>query len=103
MDARTPRASQRERKRTTGKNGCPVSQVSSVAALGRENHLSAGSDGGGERWAGIGSPIETAKLNGVAGSSIMNRRGLPDRPESRTPETTHRELTFRLGKPRRRE
>lgn len=34
-------------------------------ALGRKNHLFAGSDGGGERWATVCSLIETAKLNGV--------------------------------------
>ena len=34
-------------------------------ALGRKNHLFAGSDSGGERWATICSLIETAKLNGV--------------------------------------
>lgn len=34
-------------------------------ALGRKNHLFAGSDGGGERWATICSLVETAKLNGV--------------------------------------
>lgn len=34
-------------------------------ALGRKNHLFAGSDGGGERWAIVCSLIETAKLNGV--------------------------------------
>lgn len=34
-------------------------------ALGRKNHLFAGSDGGGERWATICSLIATAKLNGV--------------------------------------
>lgn len=34
-------------------------------ALGRKNHLFAGSDGGGERWAVVCSLIETAKLNGV--------------------------------------
>jgi transposase len=33
--------------------------------LGRKNHLFAGSDGGGERWAMICSLIETCKLNGV--------------------------------------
>jgi transposase len=33
--------------------------------LGRKNHLFAGSDGGGERWATICSLIETCKLNGV--------------------------------------
>ncbi len=34
-------------------------------ALGRKNHLFAGSDGGGELWATVCSLIATAKLNGV--------------------------------------
>jgi transposase len=34
-------------------------------ALGRKNHLFAGSDGGAERWAIVCSLIATAKLNGV--------------------------------------
>jgi hypothetical protein len=34
-------------------------------ALGRKNHLFAGSDGGGEHWAVIASLIETCKMNGV--------------------------------------
>jgi transposase len=34
-------------------------------ALGRKNHLFAGSDGGGDRWAILCSLIETCKLNGV--------------------------------------
>ena len=34
-------------------------------ALGRKNHLFAGSDGGGERWATVCSLIATAKLNDV--------------------------------------
>jgi hypothetical protein len=34
-------------------------------ALGRKNHLFAGSDGGGERWAVVSSLIETAKMNDV--------------------------------------
>ncbi len=34
-------------------------------ALGRKNHLFAGSDGGGERWAIVCSLIATAKLNDV--------------------------------------
>lgn len=34
-------------------------------ALGRKNHLFAGSDGGGRRWATVCSLIETAKMNGV--------------------------------------
>ena len=34
-------------------------------ALGRKNHLFAGSDGGGHRWAMVCSLITSAKLNGV--------------------------------------
>ena len=34
-------------------------------ALGRKNHLFAGSDGGGERWAMVSSFIATAKLNDI--------------------------------------
>jgi hypothetical protein len=34
-------------------------------ALGRKNHLFAGSDRGAERWACVSSLIATAKLNGV--------------------------------------
>ena len=34
-------------------------------ALGRKNHLFAGSDGGGSRWATVCSLIATAKLNDV--------------------------------------
>jgi hypothetical protein len=34
-------------------------------ALGRKNHLFAGSDGGGKRWAMVRSLIATAKLNGI--------------------------------------
>ena len=34
-------------------------------ALGRKNHLFAGSDGGAARWATICSLITTAKLNNV--------------------------------------
>jgi transposase len=33
--------------------------------LGRKNHLFAGSDGGGARWATVSSLINTAKLNNV--------------------------------------
>ncbi|MGH7025578.1 MAG: IS66 family transposase [Caulobacteraceae bacterium] len=43
----------------------PVERAIRPVALGRKNHLFAGSDGGGHRWAVIGSLIETAKLNGV--------------------------------------
>jgi hypothetical protein len=34
-------------------------------ALGRKNHLFAGSDGGADRWAIVASLLATAKLNGV--------------------------------------
>jgi transposase len=34
-------------------------------ALGRKNHLFAGSDGGAEHWAVIASLVETCKLNGI--------------------------------------
>ena len=34
-------------------------------ALGRKNHLFAGSDGGGEHWAVIASLIETCKMTGI--------------------------------------
>jgi hypothetical protein len=43
----------------------PVERAIRPIALGRKNHLFAGSDGGGERWAIVCSLIETAKLNGV--------------------------------------
>jgi transposase len=43
----------------------PVERAIRPIALGRKNHLFAGSDGGGERWAMICSLIATAKLNGV--------------------------------------
>ena len=35
------------------------------SALGRKNHLFAGSDGGADRWAIVASLLETAKLNGI--------------------------------------
>ncbi|MCK1394339.1 IS66 family transposase [Bradyrhizobium sp. 1] len=43
----------------------PVERAIRPVALGRKNHLFAGSDGGGERWAVACSLIETCKLNGV--------------------------------------
>jgi transposase len=43
----------------------PVERAIRPAARGRKNHLFAGSDGGGERWAVVSSLIETCKLNGV--------------------------------------
>src|SRR6516225_5624698 len=41
-----------------GQNDCEM-------ALGRKNHLFAGSDGGAERWATVCSLIASAKLNDV--------------------------------------
>src|SRR5215813_13437646 len=41
-----------------GQNDCEI-------ALGRKNHLFAGSDGGGKHWAVIASLIETGKMNAV--------------------------------------
>lgn len=43
----------------------PVERAIRPVSLGRKNHLFAGSDGGGVRWAILCSLIETAKLNGV--------------------------------------
>jgi transposase len=43
----------------------PVERAIRPVALGRKNHLFAGSNGGAERWAVVASLLETAKLNGV--------------------------------------
>ena len=43
----------------------PVERAIRPVALGRKNHLFAGSDGGADRWATVCSLIATAKLNGV--------------------------------------
>ncbi|WP_063693978.1 IS66 family transposase [Bradyrhizobium stylosanthis] len=43
----------------------PVERAIRPVALGRKNHLFAGSDGGGTRWAVLCSLIESCKLNGV--------------------------------------
>lgn len=43
----------------------PVERAIRPIAIGRKNHLFAGSDGGGERWATVCSLIATAKLNNV--------------------------------------
>jgi hypothetical protein len=43
----------------------PVERAIRPIALGRKNHLFAGSDGGGVRWATACSLIATAKLNDV--------------------------------------
>ena len=41
-------------------------------ALGRKNHLFAGSDGGAEHWAILASLVETCKLNGVDPAAYFN-------------------------------
>lgn len=43
----------------------PVERAIRPVALGRKNHLFAGSDRGAQRWAIVSSLIETAKLNNV--------------------------------------
>ena len=43
----------------------PVERAIRPIALGRKNHLFAGSDRGGKRWATVASLVETAKLNQV--------------------------------------
>jgi len=43
----------------------PVERAIRPVALGRKNHLFAGSDGGGHRWAVARSLIESCKLNEV--------------------------------------
>jgi transposase len=43
----------------------PVERAIRPVVLGRKNHLFAGSDGGGHRWAVLCSLIETCKLNDV--------------------------------------
>ena len=43
----------------------PVERAIRPVALGRKNHLFASSDGGGHRWAVLGSLIETCKLNDI--------------------------------------
>jgi hypothetical protein len=52
----------------------PVERAIRPVALGRKNHLFAGSDGGGERWAIICSLIETCKLNGVEPYALPAQR-----------------------------
>ncbi len=43
----------------------PVERAIRPIALGRKNHLFAGSSGGAGRWAIVASLLATAKLNGV--------------------------------------
>ena len=67
----------------------PVERAIRPVALGRKNHLFAGSDGGGHRWAVVCSMIETAKLNGVepyAWLSDVLTRMVEGHPASRLDE-----------------
>ncbi len=43
----------------------PVERAIRPVALGRKNHLFAGSDSGADRWAIVASLLTTAKLNGI--------------------------------------
>ncbi|MBB5052853.1 hypothetical protein HNQ36_002844 [Afipia massiliensis] len=59
-------------------------------ALGRKNHLFAGSDGGGARWATVCSLITTAKLNNVEPFGYLKdilQRMIDGHPASRLDET----------------
>ena len=49
----------------------PVERAIRPVTLGRKNHLFAGSNGGGVRWAVLCSLIETCKLNGVEPYSYL--------------------------------
>jgi hypothetical protein len=51
-------------------------------ALGRKNHLFAGSDGGAEHWAVLASLIATCKLNGVEPEAWRRPRTRPCSPSS---------------------
>jgi hypothetical protein len=58
-------------------------------ALGRKNHLFAGSDGGGHRWAVVASLIASAKLNNVEPFAYLRdvlQRMLDGHPASRLDE-----------------
>ena len=74
-------------------SGLPIpdrhGQNERAMALGRKNHLFAGSDGGGVRWATICSLIATAKLNNVepfAWLSDVLRRMTDGHPSNRLDE-----------------
>jgi len=67
----------------------PVERAIRPVALGRKNHLFAGSDGGGHRWAVVCSLIETAKLNGVEPYAYLRdvlERMVDGHPNSRLDE-----------------
>lgn len=68
----------------------PVERAICPVALGRKNHLFAGSDGGGHRCAVICSLIETAKLNGVEPYTYL--RGVLERMVAGHPVNRRDEL-----------
>jgi hypothetical protein len=53
-------------------------QNNPAIALGRKNHLFAGSDGGGEHWAVIASLIETALCRARHNAVYAARRTMPN-------------------------
>jgi transposase len=53
----------------------PAERAIRPIALGRKNHLFAGSDGGGVRWAIVCSLITSAKLNNVEPFAYLRRSG----------------------------
>ncbi len=67
----------------------PVERAIRPVALGRKNHLFAGSDGGGARWAIVCTLVETAKLNGVEPYAYLDdvlRRMVNGHPVNRLDE-----------------
>ncbi len=67
----------------------PVERAIRPIALGRKNHLFAGSDRGGKRWATVCSLVETAKLNKVEPYSYLTdvlQRMVDDHPANRLDE-----------------
>jgi transposase-like protein len=65
QEAAQPGASAAEVARRSAIATNTVERAIRPVALGRKNHLFAGSDGGAARWATICSLITTAKLNSV--------------------------------------
>lgn len=67
----------------------PVERAIRPVTLGRKNHLFAGSDGGGVRWATVCSLVETCKLNGVEPFAYLRdvlQRMVDGHPASRLDE-----------------
>ena len=67
----------------------PVERAIRPIALGRKNHLFAGSDRGAKRWATVCSLVETAKLNKVEPYSYLTdmlQRMVDDHPANRLDE-----------------